>query len=201
MKINLKKFYDYLAFGISVLFSPYITAAIFILVIIYKYAANLSQFLPWLGIAFFFGLIIPGGNVLWLLEKRVLNDIHLSDHKQRKIPFIVTGISTTIGAIALSLVGAAKQVVVMGTVYAVNTVMVALLTLFWKVSVHTALMSAVVTVVTILFGIQYGWFYLLLIPLSWSRIYRHRHTLNQVVGGALIAFVLTAFVFWLFDYL
>ena len=197
----MKKFYDYLAFGISVLFSPYITAAIFILVIIYKYAANLSQFLPWLGIGFFFGLIIPGGNVLWLLEKRVLNDIHLSDHKQRKIPFIVTGISTTIGAIALSLVGAAKQVVVMGTVYAVNTVMVALLTLFWKVSVHTALMSAVVTVVTILFGIQYGWFYLLLIPLSWSRIYRHRHTLNQVVGGALIAFVLTAFVFWLFDYL
>ncbi|MEK7142818.1 MAG: hypothetical protein AAB785_01280 [Patescibacteria group bacterium] len=199
--MNLKKFYDYLAFGISVLFSPYITAAIFILVIIYRYATNLSEFLPWLGIAFFFGLIIPGGNVLWLLEKKVLNDIHLSNHKQRKIPFIVTGISATIGAIALSLVGAAKQVVVMGTVYAVNTVMVALLTLFWKVSVHTALLSAIVTVMTILFGIQYGWFYLLLIPLAWSRIYRHRHTLNQVVGGALIAFVLTALVFWLFDYL
>ena len=201
MKINLKKFYDYLAFGISVLFSPYITAAIFILIITYKYAANLSQFLPWMGIAFLFGLIIPGGYVLWLIEKKVLNDIHLSDHTQRKIPFIVTGISASIGALALSLVGAAKQVVVMGTVYALNTVMVAILTLFWKVSVHTALFSAVITVVTILFGIQYGWFYLLLVPLCWSRIYRHRHTLNQVVGGALIAFVLTALVFWFFGYL
>lgn len=201
MKINLKKFYDYLAFGISVLFSPYITAAIFISIITYKYAANLSQFLPWMGIAFLFGLIIPGGYVLWLIEKKVLNDIHLSDHTQRKIPFIVTGISASIGALALSLVGAAKQVVVMGTVYALNTVMVAILTLFWKVSVHTALFSAVITVVTILFGIQYGWFYLLLVPLCWSRVYRHRHTLNQVVGGALIAFVLTALVFWFFGYL
>jgi len=196
-----RSLWDYLAFGISTIFSPYITAAIFILLITYSYSKNLQQFLPWMGIAFLFAIIIPGVYVLWLIEKRDIHDIHLSIHSQRKVPFIVAGISATLGAIALAAIGAAKPVVVMGVVYAVNAVTVGLLTLFWKVSIHTALYSSVVTVIIILFGIQYAWLYLILIPLCWSRIHRHRHNLNQVIGGAMISFVLTSLVFWLFGYI
>ena len=197
----MRKIYDLLAFGISAIFSPYITAAIFILIVTYIYAKNLQQFLPWMGIAFLFAIIIPGGYILWLIERKDIHDIHLSEHYQRKVPFLLAGISAVLGAIALALIDAAKPVVVMGVVYAVNAVAVGLLTLFWKVSIHTALYSAVITVIVILFGIPYAWLYLILIPLSWSRIYRHRHTLNQVVGGAIIAFVLTSIVFWLFGYI
>lgn len=196
-----RKLSDYLAFGISAIFSPYITAAVFILIITYVYSKNLGQFLPWMGIAFLFAIIIPGGYILWLIERRDIHDIHLSEHNQRKIPFIVAGISATLGAIALALIGAAKPVVVMGVVYAVNAVSVGLLTLVWKVSIHTALYSAIVTVIVILFGIPYAWLYLILVPLAWSRIYRHRHSLNQVIGGAIIAFVLTSIIFWLFGYI
>lgn len=193
--------WDYLAFGVSAIFSPYITAAIFILIITYVYAKNLQQFLPWMGIAFLFAIVIPGGYVLWLIEKKDIHDIHLSRHDQRKIPFLLAGISATLGAIALALIGAAKPVIVMGVVYAVNAVAVGLLTLVWKVSIHTALYSAIVTVIVVLFNIQYAWLYLILVPLAWSRIYRHRHSLNQVIGGAIIAFVLTSIVFWLFGYI
>ena len=152
-------------------------------------------------VAFLFAIIIPGGYVLWLIEKRDIHDIHLSIHDQRKIPFLLAGISATLGAIALFLVGAAKPVIVMGVVYAVNAVAVGLLTLVWKISIHTAFYSAIITVIVILFGIPYGWLYLILIPLCWSRIYRHRHSLNQVLGGAMIAFILTSIVFWLFGYI
>lgn len=198
---RLRKIYDYLAFGISALFSPYLTAAIFILTITYIYARDLREFIPWMGIAFLFAIIIPGSYVLWLIEKRDIHDIHLAIHSQRKVPFIVAGISATLGAIALSLVGAAKPVVVMGVAYATNAMAVGILTLFWKVSIHTALFSAISTVIVILFGIQFAWAYLLIIPLAWSRIYRQRHSLNQVIGGAIIAFVLTSLVFWLFGYI
>lgn len=196
-----RTFWDYIAFGISALFSPYITGAIFILIITYVYSKNLGQFLPWMGIAFFFAVIIPGVYILWLVEKKIIYDIHISSLRDRKIPFMVAGISATIGAIALFLVDAAKPVVVMGVAYAVNAIAISLLTLFWKISVHTALFSSIMTVIVILFGIQYAWFYLILIPLSWSRIHRHRHNLNQVIGGAMIAFVLTSLVFWFFGYI
>jgi len=117
------------------------------------------------------------------------------------VPFMIAAISSTIGAVALAWVGAARPVIVMGVTYAANAVMVGFLTLVWKVSVHTALLASVVTVIVILFGVQFAWLYLLLVPLAWSRIYRRRHTLTQVVGGSLIAFVVTSMVFWLFGYI
>lgn len=197
----MKKVWDLLAFGISGLFSPYVTAAVFIIVITYLNAKDIQQFLPWMGIAFLFAIMIPGGYILWKVERNHVRDIHLSLHSERKIPFMITAISSVVGALALLAVGAAKPVAVMMIAYAVNAITVALLTLFWKVSIHTALYSSVITVLVILLGAWYGWLYLLLIPLAWSRIYRHRHSVAQVVGGAIIAFVSTSLVFWIFGYI
>jgi len=197
----MKKIWNMIAFGISAFLSPYITAAIFIMIIVYQNTKNLSQFLPWMGIAFFFAIMIPGGYILWKLEKKEIADIHLSDHTERKIPFMITAISATAGALVLFLIGAAKPVVVMMVAFAMNAITVALITLFWKVSIHTALYSSVITVLVILYGAKFAWLYLLLIPLAWSRIYRHRHSLQQVIGGAIIAFVSTSLVFWIFGYI
>ena len=86
-------------------------------------------------------------------------------------------------------------------VYAINAVVIAIVTQFWKISVHMTMLSSIATVVVILFGIKFWWLYLFLIPLAWARIHRHRHTIWQAVTGSLVAFVLTALVFWLFGYL
>lgn len=197
----MKKAWNILAFGISALFSPYVTAAVFIIIIVYLNTQNLGQFLPWMGIAFFFAIMIPGGYTLWKIEKKEITDIHLSEHAERKIPFMITAIAATAGAFVLFMIGAAKPVVVMMVAYAVNAIIVSLITLFWKVSIHTALYSSIITVLVILYGAKFAWLYLFLIPLAWSRIYRHRHTPEQAIGGALIAFVSTALVFWIFGYI
>jgi membrane-associated phospholipid phosphatase len=197
----MKRPLDYLAFIISAILSPYITALVFIVIITYKYSQNLGQFLPWMSIAFVFAVIIPGFYILWLLESKAINDIHISNLKDRKRPFLITGISSLIGAIILDLVHAARPVVVMAYAYAANAVVISAITQFWKVSVHTALFSAVSTIALILFGLKFWWLYLLLIPLAWSRIHRKRHSILQVVGGTLLAFVLTCAVFWGFGYL
>ena len=194
-------FCDWLAFIISAFFSPYVTALVFIVLISYKYASDLSQFLPWMVTFLLFAIVIPGFYVLWLLEAKKIRDIHISDKNDRKVPFLLAGISSVIGAFLLYFLHAAKPVTTIGTAYAVNVVGVALLTQVWKVSIHTALYSAIATTAVILFGTQLWWLYLILIPLAWSRIHRHRHTIWQAVAGSLIAFVLTAAVFWIFGYL
>jgi membrane-associated phospholipid phosphatase len=60
--------------------------------------------------------------------------------------------------------------------------------------------SALSTIAIILFGIKFWWLYLLLLPLGWARVYRRRHTLWQVVAGALLAFFLSIIIFWFFGY-
>lgn len=192
---------DCLAFMISAFFSPYVTALVFIVLISYKYSDNIAQFLPWMITFLLFGVFIPGLYVLWLLETKKIKDIHISDANDRKLPFLIAGLSSIIGAILLFYLGAAKQVAVIGTVYAVNVVAVAFITQVWKISIHTSLFTAVATICIILIGPQLWWLYLILIALAWSRIHRKRHTIWQAVAGSLIAFVLTSATFWLFGYL
>lgn len=201
LKMSIHKFVDWLAFVISALFSPYVTALVFIVLVSYNYSQNLSQFLPWMMTFLLFAIIIPGFYVLWLLESHQIRDIHISDKNDRKIPFLVAGLSAVVGAILLYTLGAARQVTVIGVAYAINVAGIALITQVWKVSIHTALFSAIATTAVILFGLHLWWLYLFLIPLAWSRIHRRRHTIWQAVAGTLIAFVLTAATFWFYGYL
>lgn len=194
------QFIDYLAFIISAVFSPYITAGVFIIIISYYFSNNLSQFLPWMLTFLFFAVIVPGVYVLWLIETKKIRDIHINFIGDRKFPFLLAGLSSAIGAILLFILGAAKPVATIGTIYAVNVIAIAFLTQVWKISVHTALYTSVVTIITILFGINFWWLYLILIPLMWSRVHRQRHTIWQTVAGSLLAFVLTSATFWIFGY-
>lgn len=200
-EVKIKTWEDYVAFGISAIFSPYIMAVIFAVFLTYKYSQNMAQFLPWVLTFLIFGTIIPGFYVLWLMETEKIRDIHISDPKERRIPFLIAGISSIIGAVVLVFLGAAKPVIVMGVIYAVNAFTVALITYYWKISIHMVMLAAVVTVAVIIFGGTWAWLYLFLIPLAWSRVHRKRHTILQATAGALLAFVLTTAVFWGFGYL
>jgi len=192
---------DYLAFFVSAILSPYITATVFITVIVYRYSETFAQFLPWILTFFLFAILLPGIYVLWLFETRQIKNVHINNIKDRKTPFLLLAFSSAVGAVLLWLLGAARPVVVIGVVYAVNATVIAMITQYWKISVHTAMFSSIATITIILFGIQFWWLYLFLIPLTWARITRKRHTIWQAVSGSILAFFFTALVFWVFGYL
>lgn len=197
---RIKSFTDCVAFLISAILSPYIMVLVFAVVMIYSYSENLQQFLPWMLTFLIFAVLVPGLYALWLLESKKITDLHMSKLEERKRPFIFASISALVGAVVLFLMGASQQVAVMAITYAINAIVVAIITQFWKISIHTALFSSVVTITVILFGLPYAWFYLILIPLSWSRIHRKRHTIWQAVAGAFLAFIITTLIFWMFGY-
>lgn len=203
MKKNefIHKILNYLAFGIASILSPYMVMAVFIMVISYSYSKDLSQFLPWMLSFFVFALVIPAVYILWLMENKLVKDIHITERQSRVKPFWVAGISALAGAILLWQLHATQQVAIVATIYALNALGIAIITQFWKISVHMALLASVATMSIILFGERFWWLYLLLIPLAWSRIYRQRHTIWQTIAGAMLTFVLTALGFWYFGYL
>jgi membrane-associated phospholipid phosphatase len=82
----------------------------------------------------------------------------------------------------------------------VLTVITAIITLYWKISYHTAIITSVVTAVNILGGIIF-WPLFLLIPIvSWARVTIKKHTLSQVTGGAIISFIVTSAIYYLFGF-
>jgi membrane-associated phospholipid phosphatase len=148
-----------------------------------------------------FGTLIPGFYVLWLMETEKIRDIHMADLNERKVPFLITGISSVIGALLLMYLHAARPVIVIAVAYATNALAVALITQYWKISIHMAMLSSIITVTVIIFGPVWAWAYFLLILLGWSRVHRKKHTVLQVTAGAALAFLLTAMVFGIYGYL
>jgi len=201
MSPSWHKFFNYIAFGISAVLSPYVAAAIFITVVVYSYAQDLNQFLPWMITFFLFAIIVPGFYILWQLETKNIQDIHMAKLSERKIPFLIAAVSSVVGAIVLYYLGAAKPVFVISVVYAINTVFIAIITQFWKISVHTGMYASIATISLIVFGTNFWWLYLLLVPLSWARVFRRRHTIWQTVAGATMVTILTLGTFWYFGYL
>lgn len=197
----IKTFLKYLAFAISAILSPYLVALVFIVIIVYHYSNSFHEFFPWMVTFFVSAILVPGLYVLWLLESKKIKDIHIANPKDRKIPFVLAGVSAIIGTIILGVLDASRQVFLISVIYAVNTILIALVTLTWKISVHMIILSLVSTISVVLFGWQFLWLYLLLIPLGWSRIYRKRHTFWQVLAGGVSAAVLTIIIFWAFGYL
>ena len=195
MKLDWEKFINYIAFSISSVFSPYIAAAIFIILVVYNYAHDLNQFLPWMLTFFAFAVVVPGVYILWLLESKKIQDIHMAKLDDRTVPFLVTAISSLTGTVLLYFLHAAKQVFMISAIYTINSLVISLITQKWKISVHTGTYATIVTLTVLIFGIRFWWLYLFLVPLAWSRIHRKRHTMWQTVAGALVSTLLTIATF------
>lgn len=191
---------DGTAFLISATLSPYLVSVLFILIISFIYADSLKQFLPWILINLFFIGIIPVGYIFWLLENKKVSDIHLSNHRDRKIPFLISAASALIGVIILYFFGAATPILAVTLAYALNAVVLFFITLYWKISIHSALFASLIFITIVLFGAKFWPLFFLWIPLAWARVHRKKHTPEQVLFGAVIAICVTAIVLYFFGY-
>ncbi len=61
-----------------------------------------------------------------------------------------------------------------------------LVTLVWKISLHTGVFAAAATFAAVLFGPNWIWLSALLPVIAWSRLRLKKHTLAQVVVGAIL---------------
>ncbi len=136
-------------------------------------------------LVFLIGMVVPPvGLLIWKLKTREISNWDVSRRKERVKPlmflllliiideFIVRSFGNTI----LNNLFLVYLLWVLGF-FAVTT--------FWKISGH----AGVSTLGVLLFIQWYGWEYwpLLFIPLAviWARLYRHDHTLGQLIVGFL----------------
>jgi hypothetical protein len=74
---------------------------------------------------------------------------------------------------------------------------IALASLFWKVSAHTAGVAGPLTALIWVYGWGAAPFLLLVCVVGWARWQQKLHSALQLVGGAIIAICITGSVYWL----
>lgn len=197
---KLKTWKDKLALLISVILSPFVLAPIFLCILCAKFSTSNADFLKFLGITVFFSTVVPFLNAYIAVKLKLITDIHVADLKQRKEPFIVGLISMAMGTGTLYLVKAPVEFVHLGIVMTFTGMIFFFISLYWKISMHLASMTGMITALAILVDVRYGLALFLLPALIWARIHRKRHSFYQGLAGILLAFTGIYFLFKLLGY-
>ncbi len=193
---TLLAFRERVAWGISLVFSPFFVLIATTVVVVEKYAVTSHETLLWLTILAMFVTVLP---VLWigmLFRLSKVSDWHLHSKEERLLPLCFTLASMIVGTVILYWIDAEHHIVWAGVAYIANSVVFSAITPIWKISFHSSVATACITVLVVLVNSQCGWLFLLVPLIAWARVYRKRHTLLQTVVGAVLAVGNTALVFY-----
>jgi membrane-associated phospholipid phosphatase len=139
--------------------------------------------------------LMPYGIVIAGVHRQRWSDRHLRVRQQRRTSFLVAIASVLAGLALLLALDAPRQLVAL--VVAMLTVLAAtmLVTLWWKVSVHTAAASGTVAILVVTFGPPL----LLALPaialVAWSRIRLGDHNPAETLVGAAVGGLVATTVF------
>ena len=142
--------------------------------------------------------VIPIAVVQYYSVKFGNTDGDVYRREDRAKPLMFGIMSYVVGIVLLYFVGAPHITVVMMVSYAVCTVAVLLISTRWKISIHA---TGVMGPAMVLSMVYWPWglvMFAILPPVMWSRYVRGKHTLLQLVGGAVYGFVATGLVLSVF---
>lgn len=182
----------FIAQGISTTFNPVITPLItFSLLIAADQQLNLAEKFEFSEITDLFasGLIILC--LFIFIRLGFISSPDIPDRRQRSFPLAIAAIILFIGFLALSSAHAPSLIQSLMLCYTTETLIVAIISYWWKISIHTSSMACSLVALTVQFGMTILPFYLLLLLVSKARIVLKRHTIAQVSAGALLGIVLT----------
>lgn len=149
-------------------------------------------------VSVFCSVVLPIVNIMYF-SKRYKNDDKLDvvNKEDRMLPLIAGVLGYALGVVLLYLLDAPNLATVLMLCYAVVTAAIAVITPYWKISIHSCGVIGPSLGLAVAFW-PVGLAYLLILPpVAWSRYVLKKHTPMQLVMGAVVGFVLTAVIFYL----
>ncbi len=168
--------------------APLITLITFIPLILLN---GLSDATLLIAITSLFGCILPLAMVYSLLKLEIIKDFYAHDRVTRFIPFLWTTFFYLLGTLSLILVSAPPAVTALMACYFVNGIVLMLITLKWKISIHASGITGPFTALVYLLGAVMLPLLLVVIPVAWARVELKAHTIMQVAVGAVLSCALT----------
>ena len=161
---------------------------------------NVNDFIVLEVISIVFASILPIAIIL-LWSKRLNTDFDISNRQDRFVPLVVGILSYFIGVLVCLALNVNHFLTLLLLCYSVNTGVVLLITLKWKISVHTTGISGPIAALILLLG-PLGAIFAVIYPLViWSRVLLKKHTLSQAICGGVQGFFLTVLEMYLYMYI
>ncbi len=182
---------EVLAEGISLLMNAPIFAFITFLPLLLS--RNTPSFLPILTTVLLFGTVGPLVLVYILSKRGIIPDYYASERETRTIPFFGAALSYLLGALILSSLAAPVIITALMLCYGVNTFVMMLINLKWKISIHASGITGPATFLFYTFGMIAIPFFFLVLPVGWARLRLRAHTPAQILAGALLTIAITWF--------
>jgi membrane-associated phospholipid phosphatase len=176
---------------VSIILAPATISLPFILLVAFYQAQDKLSALLFACITLFFLSVGPLLYITIGVRLGILSDIDVSRRSQRVGPFIFGIVSATIGWIILSLTNAPRNLQTVMIITVFSGIIMMVITLWWKISMHASSFGGVATMLTVLYGAVMLPLFILLIFVSWSRVVLRRHTVSQVIAGSLAGIVLS----------
>ncbi|MDQ0616076.1 phosphatase PAP2 family protein [Arthrobacter globiformis] len=152
----------------------------------------------WFGaVAVLFVCVLPLAAVVLLVRLGKVTDHHVSDRKQRAPVLAMTVVSLLAGLAVLLAINAPYSVIVVVLAIVGGVVVLAVISLFWKISGHAGAIALTTVITVLILGVQWLPLLLLIPAVGWSRVVLRAHTVAQVVAGALVGGGVTAGLWWL----
>lgn len=170
----------------NVLSPPLVWAAV-VIPMAFHYADSREQAIIWSLIYAVLVCLVPVLYIFWMVRIGRIGDIHMKERRERFGPFIVSIISTGLSVVLLMQTGAPYMLPLVAIFSAVQLAIMALITLYWQISMHTMSIAGAVVATGLVFGPASALAVSPLVPLvGAARLKLRRHTLAQVIAGIVV---------------
>jgi membrane-associated phospholipid phosphatase len=139
--------------------------------------------------------LIPYGIVIAGVRRRRWTDRHLRTRRQRPTPLLAAIGSVVAGLVALVALDAPRQLVALVVAMLTGLATTLVVTLWWKLSLHTAAASGTVAILALTFGPALTVAVPTVALVAWSRVRLGDHTPAQTLAGAALGGLVATTVF------
>ncbi len=140
--------------------------------------------LPWAALYGFVVSLLPILFVLWLLRTGRINELHMSDTRERHLPYLIAVVCGLIIYGLVTLLDGPPLLKCLAIFNIVTLTALGMINARWLISFHATAIAAAWAIIGLVFGWQAS---LLVLPFVIGvvavRLYLKRHTITQVVAG------------------
>jgi len=172
---------EHIAYWVSQLGSP--PMMVLIALTLTSLALSLPRAWVWAGIYICLAVGFPIGYLVWMVRKGKLTDLDVHLREQRGGPMIATLLGLGIAWLVLHFGGAPSYLKLLAGTSLIQTILLAMITLRWKISFHTSTAAGMTVMVLSVLGKPAAPLVITVPLIAWSRVKLRHHTPAQTIAG------------------
>ncbi|MGW1681185.1 hypothetical protein [Saccharopolyspora sp. NPDC002376] len=181
---------DRVARVLTEIFAPWVIVVLLPMAVAWCATASIGPAVGWGLLVAATSSILPMGVIVWGARTGRWDSHHVRDRAGRFVPFIALIVMSLIGLGLLVLLEAPWLLIVLDVAMIVSLLVTGGITVWWKVSMHSAVASGAVVILAVLFHPVCWALMLVVAAISWSRVHLRDHTTAQVTAGAIVGAII-----------